>query len=197
MEGASSISCIILAGGKSERMGKYKALASVGNKAMILHVLQRIEKIFSDIVIVVKDDEQKAAVEKLVGKSIKIVLDNNPVFSPIVGIKEGIKHIRNDCFFLTACDMPFLNENVIMELLGALKNKECAVVKNAGAYEPFCAVYRKNVFEGCSVEESLRSVIEKSDKAVLRLAKNDTLCFFNVNSKEDLEKARKLIKKKT
>ena len=182
------ISCIILAGGKSNRIGRDKAFIKIRNKQMIDYVIDEVERIFDDIVIVVKNKEQK---RKLTDKKIKIVEDNQKIDSPIIGIKEGIKHIKNDYFFVVACDMPFIKSEVIEKLISNLDENDCIVPqKELKKYEPLFAIYRKNIFENCDINESLHKIIDDSKNPKLIPIENltqDRKVFSNINTEEDLK----------
>jgi len=189
------VSCIVLAGGKSKRLGKDKALLILNKKHLISYVLDVARKFFSDVLIVVKNEGQKKKLEKF-NKRLKIFEDRRRIFSPIAGIKEGIKHVKNDYVFVIGCDMPFIKEKTIRELL-PLANGDVDCIGYAQAlnrYEPLCAIYKKKVFEGFDLEEGLHHLIDRIDNKVLVPVSKETLEFFNVNTKEDLKFARKMVK---
>lgn len=179
------ISCIVLAGGEAKRL-QNKPFVLLNKKPLIFHVLEKVEKIFDDIVVVVKNEEQKSRI-----KNFNVVLDKEPVFSPVAGIKEGIEHIKNDYFFLTACDMPFIDIKIINEMIDKIGNYDCMILKSKNRYEPFFAIYKKSVFDSCKLEDGLQRIIRKSNK--LEIEANDSNVFFNINTKKDLEKAENLI----
>lgn len=186
-----NISCIVLAGGKSRRMGMNKSVLLIKNKPLILHVLEKVEKIFSDIIIVVKNSKQKKILKKILNKKIKIVEDKNRVYSPIAGIKEGIKHVKNKYVFIIACDTPFVSEKTIKKLLAkAKRDVDCVVYSFFDKLEPLCAVYKKSFFENVGLEESLTELIRKTKNKILIPTKN-TKEFFNINTKKDLKIAEK------
>lgn len=190
------VSCIILAGGRSSRLGKDKALLLLNKQPLITYVFNSMEKIFSEIVIVVKNERQKMEIKKIL-KNVKIVEDKNRICSPIAGIEEGIKHITNDYVFVVACDMPFVDEETVRELLSRInKGIDCvAYARNKNYYEPLCAVYKKQIFTGCDLKESLHSLIDKAENKSLVPVNENNLTFFNINTKKDLEFAKKIIAK--
>jgi len=181
------ISCIILAGGKSKRLGKDKAFIKINGKCMINYVIDEVEKIFDDIVVVVKNEKQK---KKISNKSIKIVCDNQEINSPIIGIKEGIKHIKNNYFFVVACDMPFIKSETIEKLISNLEDYECIVPKRGyKKYEPLFAIYKKSVFRNCDANQSMHKIIDncKNSKLIsIEKLSKDKKIFYNINSEEDL-----------
>lgn len=179
------ISCIILAGGQSKRMGKDKAFVKLHDKPLIKHVLDEVQKIFDDIIIIVKNNEQKRKMEKIC--NVKIVQDNQNIYSPIVGIKEGIKHIKNDQFFVVACDMSFIKSEIIEKLISESNNNISVIPKkNTGKYEPLFAIYNKQFFGNCKFNDSLHKVIDNNQNKKLIFI-DDQKIFFNINTLKDLK----------
>lgn len=190
------VSCIILAGGRSSRL-RDKPFLLINKKPMITYALKVAKKLFSDIVIVVKNDRQKQKLKKIVNKKIKIVKDKARIYSPIAGIKEGIKHAKNDYVFVLASDMPLVGEHAVRELLPRTdEGLDCiAYIWKLGRYEPLCAIYRKNVFYNCKLKVGLHELIDKiKNKAFVPIAM-ETDEFFNVNTKKDLKTVEILISK--
>ncbi|UCC40223.1 MAG: NTP transferase domain-containing protein, partial [Candidatus Aminicenantes bacterium] len=72
-EPTSERAAIILAGGLSERFGRYKGLVSLSGRPLILHVLERISEIVNEIVVVVSSENQKDALESIVTIRARIV----------------------------------------------------------------------------------------------------------------------------
>lgn len=178
------ISCIILAGGRSSRLGANKALVPLNDKPLISYILDVVEYIFDDIVVVSRDE---------LGLSTKasIVLDKSDVYSPISGVLEGIKHISNFSFFLVACDMPFIDMAVVRELLAKHDDsRDCTVAKSSKGLEPLCAVYKNKLFESAEPTQSIQSLITKSSFMPVDVPDEFV---FNVNTPEELEEAERRI----
>lgn len=191
------VSCIILAGGKSSRLNN-KPFLILDKKPLVMHVFDVVRKIFSEIVVVVKTESQKEELENILSKhskKIKIVIDDEKVYSPIAGINEGVKHIKNKYFFVVASDMPFLKEKIIRELISRLYHRvECVVYAwSSDKFEPLCAVYRKDFFDGWSLHGSISQLIQNSENKVLIPIFKETNEFFNVNTKKDMKIARALL----
>jgi len=192
------VSCIILAGGRAKRIKKDKALLILNRKPLITYVLKVAKKFFSDIVVVVKSGRQKERLKKVLPKKVKIVKDNYKVYSPMAGIKEGAKHVKNKYVFVLACDMPFVKERTIRELLPRTEEKvDCiAYFWSLKRFEPLCAIYNKKVFKFRRLREGLHHLINRIKNKVLVPIPMETNEFFNINTEEDLKLARKLIKEK-
>lgn len=192
------VSCIILAGGKAKRIKKDKALLILNKKPLITYVLKVAKKFFSDIVVVVKNEKQEKKLEKVLPPKVKIVKDNYKVYSPMAGIKEGIKHVKNKYVFILACDMPFVKERTIRELLPRTEEKVDCIVYfwSLKRFEPLCAIYNKKVFKFRRLREGLHHLINRIKNKVLVPISMETNEFFNINIEKDLKLARKLIKEK-
>lgn len=188
------VSCIILAGGKIR--SKFKPLLILNGRPLITYTLQIVKKFFSDIVIVVKNKEQKECLGQKI-KKIKIVEDCSRIFSPIIGIKEGIKHAKNKYVFVVACDMPFLNEKTIRDMLPRVKeNADCiAYWHSLHKFEPLCAIYKKRIFEKINPRRDLQNIIKRTKNKILIPISRETLVFFNINTEKDLNYARNLVKR--
>lgn len=183
----SDISCILLAGGKSERL-QDKPFRILNGRPIVSYVLDVVKNIFEDVVIVVKNNQQVKNIRELTSIE-KIIADNENEFSPATGIKKGIIHIKNNRFFLIACDMPFITEKIIIRLINYSKKYNC-VVPFSSRFQPFCAVYEKNVFKGCAVNQSMRQIIENSHATIVSF--DNSLDFFNINTLTDLKNAKSI-----
>ena len=191
------ISCIILAGGKSSRMKRDKCFIRLRGKPLIYYVIKKVRKFSSDVVVVVKNEKQKVKFKKEF-KKVKVVCDKNKVFSPIAGIKEGVKHIKNEYVLIVACDMPFLNESSLRELVNRFEEGvDCiSYFWKVGKYEPLCAIYRKKIFEAVDEKKSLHELIEKCKNRILVPISKETKEFLNINDKNSLREAKKLIRRR-
>lgn len=187
------ISCIILAGGRSSRMGTDKALAELAGRPLIGHVLAAVRPLFRDIVIVAKDEKQAELLRRATGK--RAIPDSSSVSSPVAGVRAGIPVIRNKVFFLTACDMPFLRADFIWKLLASLPGHDCAVpLWPDGRVEPLAAVYLNSCFDDLELDASISRLAWRPTAARVLIQPVDERCFFNINSPADLEKAKNFMR---
>ena len=98
------MTAIILAGGKSQRMGSNKAFLKYGGKTFIEHQVNSLSKIFGEIIISANDASAYASL------NLPIVADVMPEKSPLSGICAGLMRAKSSYAFIIACDMPFINE---------------------------------------------------------------------------------------
>lgn len=127
-------------------------------------------------------------------------------FGPVAGLLAGMEKARGDLVFATGCDLPFLNLKVIERLfdLAGEESYDAAVpVRPDGYFEPLHCVYRREkMLSACegALERSERGLFSPLQELAvrrihvdqLRPIDPDLLSFFNLNTREDLEQARKL-----
>ncbi|MFO0793830.1 MAG: molybdenum cofactor guanylyltransferase [Candidatus Brocadiaceae bacterium] len=132
------MTAIILAGGKSRRMGSPKALLRFGDKTFIEHQVSVLRKIFDEILISAND----GALYKTL--NLPIVPDIIPGKGPLGGISAGLIRATSSHAFVVACDMPFINEEVILYLKGLIDDYDVVVPQTSRGLEPMHAFYSRN-----------------------------------------------------
>ncbi|HMM68878.1 MAG TPA: molybdenum cofactor guanylyltransferase [Gudongella oleilytica] len=187
-------SAIILAGGKSTRMGFDKQLLRLRERSLIEGLIRRLGGSFDETIVVTNRPEL------YIGLADKITGDIIPDMGPLSGIHAGLSAASSEYSFVIACDMPQLNTKYIdymMELLN--KNESMACITKFGDWiEPFNAFYSKALID------YIESFLMGGGKAVHRLLMNHNVeyipeevargfspdwgMFFNLNTREDLLK---------
>lgn len=157
---------------------------------LLCHILDLMKDVFEDIIIVTKDNIQAERIKQISNVG-KIITDNSKDFSPIIGVKKGIQEIKNNSFFLTACDMPFLTKEIIWKLNKTSKQYSCTIAFSK-RYQPFCAIYDKSLFKGCTINQRMTQLIENANVNIIYF--NNPLNFLNINTLTDLKNAE-IIKK--
>ena len=104
---------IILAGGRSSRIGVDKGLIPLNNKPLVTHVAERLTPVVDEILIVVGTESQAEAYYGLGGR---VIIDIYHSDTPLVGAYTGLAEARGGYTFLTAGDQPLLDARVV-ELL--------------------------------------------------------------------------------
>lgn len=187
---------IILAGGKSIRMGTDKAFLKIGQKTIIRHILDELQKELQDILIVSK---KETCFEEM---GVRIVTDIYPGNSPLVGIHAGLVYALNYYNLVIACDLPFINGKLVKLMVEQAQGADVLVPQKGKYLQPLCAVYSKKCLG--PIEESLSAgrlkvtafypkvKVKYIDEDKLSgLAGRDNL-FFNINTPEDLTLAREI-----
>lgn len=186
---------IILAGGKSRRMGVNKSFLNIGKTTIIDSILKVYKEIFSEIIIVTNNPKDYEYC------GVRLERDIIPDCGPLGGIFTGLKLAVNQYCFIAACDMPFIDEDIIRHISG-VKGYDVVVPTIGGRYEPLFALYSKTclaVLENQLLKRSLsvRDLYERCSVKELKseeLGREDiiSLCFTNVNTPEDFSEALKL-----
>jgi molybdopterin-guanine dinucleotide biosynthesis protein A len=184
---------IVLAGGRSLRMGQPKALLPFNGETLIARVVRTLGASFGEIVVVAAPDQE------LPDLPARLVRDQIPYQGPVGGMCYGLRVVSGDPCFITACDAPFLNLQVIEAILAALENVDVAVPMWQDRLQPLHAIYRKRVRP--ALEKQLaagqhRPIDLYREVATRILSEQELhkldpegLSFFNLNTPEDYQTA--------
>lgn len=186
------MTAIILAGGKSRRMGRNKAFLKCGDKTVIEHQIDKLGRIFDEIILSANDASIYSAL------NIPIVPDIVAEKGPLGGICAGL--IRSSSFhaFVIACDMPFINEKVILYLKELLDNYDVVVPQTSHGLEPMHAFYSKNCIvpmRRC-IEEGRLRIVDFFSEVKVRIVNEKELAgldastqsLVNLNTPEEYKK---------
>jgi molybdenum cofactor guanylyltransferase len=132
-------SAVVLVGGKSSRMGRPKALLPFDGEPLIVHVVRALKKMFAETVVVAAPDQELPSLPAV------LVRDEVAYQGPVSGIYHGLKAATNDVGFVTSCDAPFLNLQLIAHLLTQISDYDVVVPYWQERFQPLHAVYRTSV----------------------------------------------------
>ena len=132
------IGCAILAGGRSERMGRDKATAAFRGATLVRQVSDRVREVFSDIIVI---SSLHTAIE---GVDAAVVKDLFPFRSPIVGVATALMLSEKPRVFAVACDMPFLSAEAMRCLVAEAGDEEITIPMTGGYYQPLHAIYSRS-----------------------------------------------------
>jgi molybdopterin-guanine dinucleotide biosynthesis protein A len=149
-------SAIVLAGGKSSRMGRDKALLPCGGERLIDRVIARLQPYFSQIIVVGMEPAQIAKLP------VTAVLDEQPGRGPLMGILSGLRVSNHDHNLVMACDIPDFDEAFLQRMLEGSRDYDILVPRHPdGRHEPLFALYHKGIIP--LIEASLQRGIKKID----------------------------------
>lgn len=131
---------IILAGGGSRRMPVDKTLMRVEGRPVIEGQLEILTSVFSRVLIVTNRSRLRKLDHYNAGR-VNVVLEPVRDKGPLGGILSGLLLSGTDANFVTACDMPFINEGVIRHIMDRLDGSDAAVPFVNGFHEPLHAAY--------------------------------------------------------
>jgi len=186
---------VILAGGKSSRMGRPKALLLFDNEPLIVHIARALTRLFAETVVVAAPGQELPPLQAT------LVRDEVPHQGPVGGIYYGLRAAKRNFCFVTSCDTAFLNLSLISYLLSQISDCDVVVPYWQERFQPLHAVYRKSVLP--LVKEQLdrgelRPIFlyekvrtRKIDEDEIRHFDPQGLSFLNMNTPEDYESALK------
>ena len=195
------IGCIVLAGGKGLRLGRDKALETVGNKSLLQWAILHLSFLNKDIIIVTTEQSfpQLSGYPKL-----RVVTDIYPGKGSLGGIYTGLA--TSDSFYnlVVACDMPFLNQALLRYMIQLSANFDLVVPRLGNMVEPLHAIYSKVCLEPVDglLKQGNLKILEFFNLVRVRYVEAEEinrfdpkhLSFFNINTEADLKTARELAK---
>ncbi|SIR06969.1 molybdenum cofactor guanylyltransferase [Haladaptatus litoreus] len=194
---------VILAGGRSTRFGEQdKAVADLAGVPMLRRVADRIGGVVDELVINCREDQRDAIEEAVCDypNPTKFAIDSDPDQGPMAGIRTGLAACDDEYAFVVACDMPFVDSELVNYLFERAEGHEAAVPRlGDGWFQTTHAVYEPNpMVEACdtALGEEKRKIVEplfELDYVVVEeeeLQKYGSLeSFENVNTKAEFEAA--------
>ena len=199
----NNILAVVLAGGQSKRFGEDKNQVKLGNITLLEHVLAKITNKFEKILII---SNQNLNIKTLT--SITIIPDCiQGNLGPLVGVLTAMKWIKKNnkqyqWIATFPCDTPFFDTSIIEKYKSKINLNESLlyfVKSNQKRHNIFglWSVKLMDTLENDLVNNNFRKVEEWADKIGfetinIKIDKYDS--FININTKTDLEEARKLLK---
>lgn len=188
-------SIVIQAGGQSTRMGQDKGLLQFGKYKMVEYILHQVSGMGEKNFIVSNRPEEY----KEFGLPVYTDIYHN--IGPLGGFHTIFSFLEMEYALVLACDMPFINRDLINYLLSLASDYDIIVPRlNHNKFvKPFRAVYSKRCMPAVekAIEQNHRRVISFFDDVRVRYLEKDEIhiydpderSFFNVNTPEDLQKA--------
>jgi molybdopterin-guanine dinucleotide biosynthesis protein A len=188
---------VILAGGLSSRFGgRDKAMLEWNGRPFLDHIRHAFGDCFREILLVTNTPGHFAAWD------MTLATDLFSERSSLTGIHAGLFYASQPFAFVTACDTPLLQPDLIRMLLDAVNDDiDVVIPKTEQGLEPLCAVYSQRCLQPITRQLKrgdlrVRSFFQRAKvrhipEARLRQGDPDLRSFFNINTPEDLEKARR------
>ena len=191
MEAKSPITGIILAGGKSIRMGQDKAFIEVDGIPIILRIFAVFDRLFPETIIVANEKESYGKL------GIPVYTDLVPGQGALGGLYTGLVRSTFSYSFCVGCDMPFLSEPLIHYLLGRINRVDAVVPHTSDGLQPLHAIYSKQCMEPIqhALELGITKIVDVYPLIRLRVVDEEEFLaldperrsFTNVNTPEDLK----------
>ena len=199
-------SSVIIAGGKNKRINMIKPLINLGGKQIIVRINEILKEIFSEIILVIRKDQNDDIPDLGMAMGMHIVEDIYPDIGPISGIYTGLNESINEKVFVIGGDYPFLSKDLIINMINKSNKDKSVFVKNKNIINPLHGIYIKKTWEEKLYKNiqnkkfSTRKVIDenynKKNLELLDFEKFDKTfkeSLIDIDSLEDLKKARKII----
>ena len=188
-----NISLLIIAGGKSSRLGTDKRFVEVGGVGLLEKILCKASaENFDDIFLCV--EENLPALKNLAKKfGVKLLVDAAKNSGPMAGLAVGLANIKTDWALAISADMPFFEFDELRPLTGKFSAAQAVIPIVNGKFQPLAAFYRREVAEIFLRELShgqrkIFAAIKKIPHELAELSCEEN--FFNVNTPADLRLAR-------
>ena len=217
---------VILAGGKSRRMGENKALMRLGDDSLIGHVIRCLHDVTDELLLVTNSPTEYAHLD------VPMHGDILPDAGALGGVYTGVTHASHDAILCVACDSPFLEPKLLSYLVTVLGEYDAVIPytyssrqtpfcrnKDIGVTNPsygddtqitlqtLCAAYSKrclSIIELMLRESELRvhalqerARIQRVSPEVWREFDPEGMSFFNINTPEDFKIADSYVRSQT
>jgi molybdopterin-guanine dinucleotide biosynthesis protein A len=187
---------IVLAGGKSLRLGRSKCLETINGKSLIERVTERLKSVSRQILIVTSREQ----LDLPVTGEAEVVVDLYPDKGPLMGIYIGLLDAESSHSLVVACDMPFLNIELLRYMVELSPSFDAVVPRlGEGKVEPLHAVYSRSCLGSMKIllEHNQLEVTRLLNKVRVRYVEKaecqrfdpKLLSFFNINYQSDLDRA--------
>ncbi len=188
------VSGVILAGGKSSRYGRNKALVHMGGMPLIKRVLGVMAPIFPSTVLITNTPRDYAFL------GLPMFEDRIKGLGPLGGIFTGLKVIPETAGFFVACDMPFLNADLIRYLASVRHGYDVVVPTFRGKFEALHALYTKDCVVKIEqlIHDGVYQTIQLFQSVRVRYVEEDEIrrfdpvleSFSNINKPEELQRIK-------
>tara|TARA_B100000029_G_scaffold240537_1_gene237701 strand:- start:34 stop:639 length:606 start_codon:yes stop_codon:yes gene_type:complete len=193
---------VVLAGGKSKRFGSDKASAKFGDKSLIEHTITKIENNFKEILIVSNSDKNVFKKNNIF--FTKDIIDG--YLGPLVGVLSAMdwiqKNNKNYKWIATfPCDTPLFDQSVINKIKSCINqtNKKLCFLKNNNKRHNIFGLWSLELKDTLleDIENGFRKVEDWANKIgceIIEINSEKDYSFLNINTKEDLEEAKRKFK---
>ena len=183
-------------GGKSSRYGSNKAMVEVDGIRLIERAVRVMRPLFQEVILLTNTPRDYAYL------GLPMVEDLIKGLGPLGGVYTGLETISCGAGFFVACDMPFLNQALILHLVASRKGFDAVVPRVGWMIEPLHAVYTKRCLP------AIRHLIDSREYQIFKFLPNVRVryveaeeirvhdpqlrSFFNINEPQDLLETEKL-----
>lgn len=197
----------VLAGGQSRRMGRDKTQIPWSSGTLLTRAVGALKEIASEVLIV--------GTVKSASAAVVAIADLFPERGPMAGIHAALKHTNTDWNLILAVDLPLVSPELLGFIAGRCPNASglAVVPKVSGRLQPLCAAYHRDLVAEieraiATDDLSIHRLLERLSTGIMgtsgdiRIIEDEELVaqgfntevLINVNTPEDLERARETFK---
>lgn len=197
------VGSLILAGGRSRRMGKPKESLPIGAATLLGRTVDVLLGCTRPVVVIGRGGDQQ--LPPIAAEAVTLV-DDDPGAGPLAALVTGLSWLRRtgalagpDAVFVTGCDAPFLDAAAVGWLASQLGDHQLVIPKVDGKLQPLCAVYRVDCLAaaqallatGIDMPRALAERVRTRVLEATELARLDPQLRFlrSVNTPEEYEQA--------
>lgn len=187
MTDKKNITGIILAGGKSSRMGTDKGFLKLNNKLFIEHIIDALKPLVSNVIIV-------SNLKSYDIFGLQRINDDIENAGPLAGIYSGLKASKTELNLVLSCDVPLINKKNLQQLLDAAEEAiDIVQIESQGQQMPLIALYKKqceSIFHKLLLndERRLHQAVSACNSKSISLNPEDDIYTTNINTPEQLKK---------
>ncbi len=192
----SDVTGVLLAGGKSRRMGEDKRFILVGQRTLFERSCAVLCELFEQVCVVIAQDSPSLQA------NVPVIRDIIPDCGSLGGLYTGLQRAQTQHIFLAACDMPFLNPDVIRYMVRLKDQADMVISQWASRLQPTHALYGRDCLP--VLEEMMNLHNRKIQSMIghpalrvrviaemeIRQIDRDGRSMFNINTPADLEHVR-------
>lgn len=185
---------VILAGGKSRRMGSNKSLLPLTGARFIDHVYRCMAALFHEVIIVTNSPDLYKEIP------CRKVPDIYYAQGSLAGLHSGLLHAKNEKIFVVACDMPFIMPAVVKEICSHAHQGDVVIPYSSNGHEPLHALYGKRCIPAMEqvLDAGLKRIVAFFDQVktvelpqeTIRRHDPEEKSFQNINTPEDYFRLR-------
>lgn len=183
---------VILAGGKSSRMGVNKSFLKLGNQTIIERIIDLMKSIFSEVIIITNTPNEYKFL------NLPLYEDIYKWQGPLAGIHSALTHSARENIFVLSCDVPLMSKEMIEYIIEYRSDMPIVFCEAAGYHQPLAGVYSKKILKEIEKFISNNEISDKSFYHFLKIVEAEIIhpekllfykdeIFYNMNRLEDYE----------
>ena len=203
MGNRENLSVAVVAGGRSRRMGRDKALIEIHGRPLLQRVIAQVSTVGDEVFVVASERPEYAAF------GVRVVPDRVPGAAALGGIYTAVAEASHPFCLVVACDMPYISSDLLRHMAGLPREYDALVPVTTGdptqgtrdTFETLHAIYGKSCLPAMArrlergdlkLAELLAELnVRRLPDSAIRTYDPELLSFFNANTPEDVAWARR------